>query len=149
MNIKYFAILVVVASLSLSGCTYRSLESGYDFEAQVIDSNGSPKLIVKCIPTQFMREIRITDDFLLSALKKLAGATQMNQPEDSSSGSAAMMNVGLNTSKGSPEVMLEVAKYYVERQESLTSLYDVLKNALKNGLLACPPGVSTSNTSTR
>ena len=149
MNIRYFLILIVAVSLSLSGCAYKSTEAGYNFEAQVVIKDKIPTIVVKCTPTELMREFRFTDDVITSILKKVAKVPDQTPPSDE--GDTPDMTQFYMTYKQVKALMVrfqdpvlqgQVFDFLAEEAVSLgqaTSLEDVLKSAIDNGSLACPP----------
>ena len=138
MNGKNLLTLIAAVSLSLSGCTYKTLAPGYDFEAQVVTEGGSPKLIVKCTPTESVKELAITDDIVRTILRKLAKVDQTDQPDDSES--SEQMKEILDATQGNEEVMKMMSEVFLLQQRSRTYRDAVLNSVIVGDLLPCPPG---------
>ena len=168
MNIKYFAILIMVASLSLSGCAYKTTKGGFNFEAQVVTKDGFPTLIAKCTPTESKADLEITGDLIPKLLKKFYGGIPdflgLSGPSDTAPPSSppvtdlasivnsiigsAFKKDSTSTSTGTTntvtrtQMLLNNPKLMelLEMQaERAKPLKDVLEVAMKNGSLACPP----------
>ena len=162
MNIRYFLILIVAVSLSLSGCAYKATQGGYNFEAQVVAKDGFPTLIAKCIPTESKADLEITGDLIPGILKKLfkLAPVAFNQTELPDTTSPDMIEDSFATLRSTladnltnalkkdltgtstSEVLRgneDLIKLVREQAKQAQTLKDVLKSAIENGSLACPP----------
>ena len=132
MNIKYLAILMAVASLSLSGCSFRTTESGYSFKAKVITQGGYHTLIAECIPKESVTELTFKDDFLARFLFGISGESGNDQDQKIE---LTRILAALGDSKTAKAAQTLLA--------AQSTALGVLNETIKNGKLPCPPKSAT------
>ncbi len=128
MNIKYLAILMAVASLSLGSCSFRTTESGYSFKAKVITQGGYHTLIAECIPKESVTELTFKDDFLG---RLLFGISDESGNDKDQKIELTRILAALGDSKTA-----KVAQTLLAAQSTAIG---VLNQALKDKLIPCPP----------
>ena len=138
MNIRYFLILIVTVSLSLSGCAYKRLDPGYSLKVQVVSQDGLPAFTIECAPRAASRELTFADIFLSTLLATFSDGSDKDPSSQSPSMAAVSPIMGVLIA-ASTATRVEANKMLEKNEE----LHKDLSKALADGSIACPPKPTT------